>query len=77
MKKKITMLNYAVNRMFSEGCAVVYHQGKFGYINLKGEVAISFKYDYAYDFVSGWSEVMLDGTSFVIDTKGVCVKYCK
>jgi transketolase C-terminal domain/subunit len=51
--------------------------GKYGYINRSGKIVIPIDYDYAYDFSSGWAEVVKEGRSIYIDRTGKCVKFCK
>ena len=44
--------------------------GKWGYINAKGEQVIECEFSYAHDFKKGLAEVMKDCKWFTIDIKG-------
>lgn len=56
---------------FSEGRAVVVStEGKSGFIDKKGEIAVPTIYDMASDFVDGVSVVSLDGKYGMIDVNG-------
>ena len=44
--------------------------GKYGFINTKGEQVVECKFDDAYDFKEGLAKVMKDGQWVVINTKG-------
>ena len=44
--------------------------GKWGFVDTKGNVVIESKFDYAYDFEDGCALVKLDGKFGYIDTKG-------
>jgi len=44
--------------------------GKWGYLDRKGDVVIPLIYDAAGNFISGVAEVMRDGESLMINTKG-------
>jgi WG containing repeat len=55
---------------FSEGIAAVRIKGRFGYINVKGNVVIAPKYDLAGPFYQDIAEVMVNGHTGVIDRKG-------
>ena len=55
---------------FNEGFAVVEKDGKYGYINTKGEQAIECKFDYAKDFNEGFAAVEKDGKYGYINIKG-------
>lgn len=48
---------------FSEGLARYYNQGKFGYINSSGRIAIPVRYDDARDFSEGLAAVKVSTTS--------------
>ncbi len=52
------------------GLAAVKSDGKYGYINTKGEYVISPKYDYAERFYNGFAKVVDNGIMQVIDKKG-------
>lgn len=55
---------------FCENLVRVKLYGKWGYLNRKGDVVIPMIYDDAGNFKNGVAEVMRDGESYVIDTKG-------
>ena len=55
---------------FNEGFARVKKDGKYGYINTKGEQAIECKFDDACDFSEGFAGVSKDGKCGYINTKG-------
>ena len=46
---------------FKEGLVAVQKDGKWGYINTKGEQAIECKFDDAGDFKEGFARVQKDG----------------
>ena len=58
---------------FKEGLVAVQKDGKWGYINTKGEQAIECKFDDAYDFSEGFALVEKDGKWSCINTKGCSV----
>ena len=45
---------------FSEGMAAVKKDGKYGYINTKGELVIPCQFGYASDFIEGTAVVVKD-----------------
>ncbi len=53
-----------------DGFAVVSVEGKYGYINNKGDIAIQPEYDDCNDFVDGVALVNKDGVYSLIDTDG-------
>jgi len=55
---------------FSDGLALVKKDGKFGYINAKGQVVIPFEYSYATSFSGGMATVKKDGKLGTIDKTG-------
>lgn len=55
---------------FSNGLAAVGLNGKYGYIDKDGGVAIDFEYDLAYDFSEGRAKVVKDGKTGYIDKEG-------
>ena len=57
-------------RDFKEGFALVKKDGKWGYINTKGEQIIECKFDDARDFSEGFAAVKKDGKWGYINTKG-------
>ena len=58
---------------FNEGLARVKKDGKWGYINTKGEQIIECKFDDAYCFSEGFAWVEKDGKWGYINTKGCSV----
>lgn len=52
------------------GLLRVRRDGKFGYINRRGEVVIPPRYDYGQEFSDGWALVQLNGEVFWIDETG-------
>ena len=55
---------------FHDSLACVLRDGKYGYINLKGEEVIPCIYTYAQDFSNGVACVTINGNEYFIDTKG-------
>lgn len=55
---------------FYEGLALIEQNGKYGYIDTQGNIAISPQYDEAGNFSEGLVAVVLDGKSFFIDAAG-------
>ena len=45
--------------LLSDGLCRAKHNGKYGYINYRGEIVIDFQYDKAYSFSNGYAEVYL------------------
>ncbi|MEK6497260.1 WG repeat-containing protein, partial [Campylobacter jejuni] len=54
----------------SEGFAVVCQNGKYGFVNTKGDLVISCQYDNALSFTDGLARVCMDGKYGFINTKG-------
>ena len=71
-KELFTMELQFVNS-FSNGLACVCYNGKFGFINPKGNFVIPCKYDYAESFTSGLALVWLDKQVFYINSEGKMV----
>ena len=64
-------------RSFSEGLARVEQNGKYGFINIKGEVVVPCIYDRVGSFSEGFAKVRKDGKWSIINTKGkVIVAEC-
>lgn len=57
-------------RDFSEGMAVVYQDGRYGYINDKGEIVIEPKFVSAVSFSEGVASVGVNGRDGLINTRG-------
>ena len=62
-------------RGFSEGLAVIEHDGKYGYIDTTGEFAIPAQFDGAYDFKNGFASVRIDGVEYLINHRGEVVAH--
>ena len=62
---------------FNEGFAAVQKDGKWGYINTKGEQIVECKFDDAYYFNEGFARVKKDGKWGYINTKGEQIIECK
>ena len=58
---------------FNEGFAAVKKDGKYGYINTKGEQIVECKFDNGGDFNEGFAVVKKDGKWGYINTKGCSV----
>ena len=58
---------------FNEGFAAVQKDGKWGYINTKGEQIIECKFDDVGYFNEGFAPVQKDGKYGYINTKGYSV----
>jgi hypothetical protein len=57
-------------RDFSEGLGRVQKNGKYGFINTKGQIIAPFIYDFATDFIAGMAFVEQNGDRFFIDRNG-------
>lgn len=64
--------SYKVN-FFESGLEPVMKNGKYGYINIKGEEVIDFKYEEAENFINDIAAVKKDGGWGYIDKKGSLV----
>ena len=64
-------------RDFKEGFAVVKKDGKWGYINTKGEQIVECKFDSYSNFNEGFAAVKKDGKWGYINTKGEQIVECK
>ena len=69
--------DYVGNFKFKEGFATVQKDGKFGYINTKGEQIVECKFDSVSDFNEGLAAVLKDGKWGYINTKGEQAIECK
>ncbi len=70
--KELTSLKYDGATVFSaDGLAAVKLNGKWGYVNTKGDVIIPFQYDnIVMAFSFGEAKVTLNGRTFYIDKTG-------
>lgn len=66
----LDLSDYDSVQSFSEGLAVVEKEGKYGYIDKKGNVVIPIQYKTASDFSDGEAYVDFGDTSYSIDLKG-------
>lgn len=55
---------------FSEDLARFEHNGKWGYIDINGDIIIEAKFDYVYDFINGVANAIVDGKEGIIDRTG-------
>ena len=62
---------------FNEGFARVQKDGKWGYINTKGEQIVECKFYNAHNFNEGFAHVQKDGKCGYINTKGEQIIECK
>ena len=62
---------------FNEGFAAVKKDGKYGYINTKGEQIVEFKFDDVVGFNEGFAAVQKNGWCGYINTKGEQIVECK
>jgi hypothetical protein len=51
-------------------CPIIREDGKTGIINSYGVLLIDYKYDFAYNYMCGYSKILVGDTHFYIDTKG-------
>lgn len=64
----------ALTYSFTDGMAAYCKDGKWGYLNTKGEEAIAAKYDWASPFAEGLALVTKGERTMIIDKKGETVK---
>ncbi|MBF4694831.1 WG repeat-containing protein [Fusibacter ferrireducens] len=69
-KVVLDLSDYDSVQSFSEGLAVVEKDGKYGYVDKNGNVAIPVQYSFASDFSNGEASVELGDQSYTIDLKG-------
>lgn len=62
-----------INQFYDNGLAAVEVDGKYGFINTKGELVIPLMYDYAFGFSDGLAEVKYQGLYGVIDVNNRAV----
>ena len=60
---------------FKEGFVAVQKDGKWGYINTKGEQIVEYEFNDARDFYEGFAPVQKDGEWGYINTKGYPVHF--
>jgi hypothetical protein len=61
---------YELARSFSEGLAAIKSNGKWGYIDENGSLAVNALYDWAQDFKGGKAKVIFNGKSGLLDKEG-------
>ncbi len=71
--KFLSILPYKYTQFFSEGLCAVAKDGKWGYINSKGDVVIDFQFDDCGDFYEGLAYMEQDGKYGFIDKMGKIV----
>jgi hypothetical protein len=64
---------FEVAKQFSEGLAAVRIDGRYGFIDPTGTIAIAPRFEAAGPFTGGYAEVRLDGASGAIDRSGKLV----
>lgn len=60
---------------YNDGLAAAMYEGKWGFINTKGEVAVDFQFEDVQSFSMGKAAVMMDGYWGYIDTSGEFVVF--
>ncbi len=65
--------NFQVAQPFREGLAAVRIDGRYGYINPRGEIVIAPRFQAASPFSGGYAEVRIDNASGAIDRTGKLV----
>jgi len=71
--KEIIPLKYGSIDPFHDGLAVVQQNGKYGFIDKRGNLVIPFKYEFAVSFSHGLAVVTRNGKRGYIDKTGKCV----
>ncbi len=61
---------------FFESKAVIIKNGKYGYINTKGNIIIPCKFDYASSFINGMAKVKMNKKYGLINDKGFLICPC-
>ncbi len=64
---------FSSGRDFSEGLAAVYNNGKYGFINDRGDTVIDFQYDAVLNFSEGLASVVINRKFGFINTKGEAI----
>lgn len=70
LKISVNAKPFFKNNLFSNGLAVIKKNGKYGYINSKGEIAIAPQYTYCERFSAGLAAVKIDSLWGFINTAG-------
>jgi hypothetical protein len=68
--KPITGVNYEALGLYHEGLAVAKKDGKYGYLDINGNIVIPFIYDIAFDFEDGIANVHVKYYDGYIDKTG-------
>lgn len=55
---------------YNDGLAAVTYEGKWGFVNTKGEIVVPFEYDDVTSFSNGKAAVLMDGYWGYVDTSG-------
>ncbi|MDB5599895.1 MAG: hypothetical protein JWN71_1939 [Xanthobacteraceae bacterium] len=69
-RQEIIPARYEEAMPFSEGLAAVSIDGRYGYIDARGEIVIAPKFDLAGEFYQGLAEILVGDKTGVIDRKG-------
>jgi hypothetical protein len=69
-RQKNSQKGFSAAGNFSDDLAPVMIDGRWGYINTKGELAIPANYDFAQEFRDGFAQVWKDNEMYIINTKG-------
>jgi len=64
------MFDKAKPEGYNDGLAAVVYEGKWGFINTKGEIVIPFEYEDVTSFSNGKAAVLMDGYWGYVDTAG-------
>jgi len=68
--KKDILYNTDSRHGFSNGFLLVNYEGKYGFLNSKGELKIPLIFDYAEDFQNGYACALLNGEDCLVDKNG-------
>jgi len=70
-------LNFDYTENFRDGRARVCKFNKWGYFNLNGKLLQGgLQWDQAGEFINRYAEVVKNGVTYYINTKGECVENC-
>ena len=67
-------IDYELLNVFSNGFAIVKKDGKYGYIDVNGNVVLNFEYDHAEDFIGKVCRVKKDGKYYTLYDNGNEIK---